>query len=133
MRKSVLVLASLYLVSAPVAALPQTSGVSPTRVQNAQLQERKEVTVPEEILKTYVGDYEMAPDENLKITFENGSLWGEPPGSTNKRQVFAETETRFFLKSSPTEVTFQKDAKGNVTGLLMKRGTNPEVTFKKIK
>ena len=117
---------------ATVAASPQTTGGSPTPVQNAQPQERKEITVPEAILKTYAGDYEIAPGEILKITFEDGSLWGEPPGA-NKRQLFAETETKFFLKSSPTEVTFQKDANGNVTGLIMKRGTAPEMNMKKVK
>ena len=130
MRKSVLALASLCLVSTTVAASPQ-SGVSPYTEQNAQLQERKEITVPEAILKTYVGDYEMAPGENLKITFENGSLWGEPPGAT-KRQMFAETETKFFVKTSPTELTFQKDANGSVTGLILKAGTRPELKLTKV-
>ena len=101
-------------------------------MQNAQPPERKEVTVPDEILKTYVGDYEMAPEENLKITFENGSLWGQPPGAT-RRQMFAETETKFFVKTSPTELTFQKDANGNVIGLILKSGTRPEMMLKKIK
>lgn len=132
MRKYALVLAGLCLVSAPVAASPQTGGATQTAAQNAQPQERKEITVPEEILKTYVGEYAVIPEETLTITFENGSLWGQPTGST-KRQMFAETETKFFLKSSPTEVTFQKDAKGNVVGLILKLGTRPEVTFKKIK
>jgi CubicO group peptidase (beta-lactamase class C family) len=95
-------------------------------------QERKEITVPEEILKTYVGEYEFAPDENLKITFENGSLWGEPPGSA-KRQMFAESETKFFVKTSPTEVTFQKDEKGNVIGVIVKSGPRPEMKLKKVK
>lgn len=63
-------------------------------------------------MKTYVGEYEFAPEENLKITFENGSLWGQPPGSA-KRQMFAESETKFFVKTSPTEVTFQQDEKGD--------------------
>ena len=131
MRKCVLVLTGLCLLSAPVAASPQTTGGSPS-VQNPQPQERKEVTVPEETLKTYVGEYAVIPEEVLKITFENGSLWGQPSGAT-KRQMFAESETRFFLKSSPTELTFQKDANGSVTGLILKRGTRPEVHLKKVK
>ena len=47
--------------------------------------------------------------------------------------MYAETETQFFLKSSPTELTFQKDAKGNVTGLIMKWGARPEMNMKKVK
>lgn len=132
MRQYVLVLGGLCLLSAAVAASPQTSGGTPAPVQNAQPQERKEVTVPEEILKTYVGEYSAVPEEVLTITFENGSLWGQPTGSA-KRQMFAESEMKFFLKSSPTEVTFQKDANGNVTALILKMGKRPEVTLKKVK
>ena len=132
MRKDVLILGVLCLLSATVMASPQTSGASQISVQNPQPQERKEITVPEEILKTYVGEYEFAPEESLKITFENGSLWGQPPGSA-KRQMFADSETKFFVKTSPTEVTFQKDEKGNVVGLIMKSGPRPEIKLKKVK
>lgn len=132
MRKYVLVFTGLCVFSATVAASPQTSGGGTAPAPNAQQQERKEVTVAEEILKTYVGEYELTPEQILTITFENGSLWGEPAGSA-KRQMFAASETKFFLKSSPTELTFQKDAKGNVTGFIMKSGTRPEVTLKKVK
>ena len=132
MRKYVLILAGVSLLSATAAASPQTGGGGSSPVQNAQPPERKEITVPEEILKTYVGEYAVIPEEVLTITFENGSLWGQPTGST-KRQMFAETEVKFFLKSSPTEVTFSTDAKGNVVALVMKRGTRPETTLKKMK
>ena len=47
--------------------------------------------------------------------------------------MFAETETKFFLNTSPTGLTFQKDEKGNVTGLMPKPGARPEVKGKKIK
>ena len=132
MHKYVLVLAVLCLSSATVAASPQTGGGSQAAVQTPQPQQRKEITVPEAILKTYVGEYAVVPEEVLTISFENGSLWGQPTGSA-KRQMFAESETKFFLKSSPTEVTFQKDANGNVTALILKMGQRPEVTLKKVK
>ena len=132
MRKYVLVLGGLCLLSASVAASPQASAAAPSPAQNPAPQERKDVTVREEVLETYVGEYAVVPGEVLTITLENGSLWGQTTGST-KRQMFAETETKFFLKSSPTEVTFQKDAKGHVIALGLKMGTRPEVTLKKIK
>ena len=132
MPTNVLVLAGLCLLSATIAASPQTSGGRPTTASNAQPQERKEVTVPEKILRTYVGEYEITPEQVLTITFENGSLWGEPTGSP-KRQMFAESETKFLVKTSPSEVTFQTDEKGNVIGLILKLGTRPEMNLKKVK
>jgi pimeloyl-ACP methyl ester carboxylesterase len=115
-----------------VAASPQTTAGTPAPTPAAPAPERKEIAVAEEILRTYVGDYE-DPDTReliLKIAFENGSLWGDRPGY-GKRQMFAETETRFFLKTSNTDLTFQKDEKGTVTGVTIKAGSNPEKTLKK--
>ena len=132
MRHYILILTGVCLASAAVAASPQAAGSSPAPAQTAQSQERKEVTVPEAILKTYVGEYAVVPEEVLTITLDKGSLWGQPTGSA-KRQMFAETETKFFLKTSPVEVTFQKDANGSVTGLILKMGTKPEVNMKKVK
>jgi pimeloyl-ACP methyl ester carboxylesterase len=109
-----------------------STAASPASMQSAQPVERKEITVAEEILRTYVGDYEDGDTRELtvKITVENGSLWAERPGY-GLRQMFAETETKFFLKTSPTELTFQKDEQGRVTGVTVKAGANPQKTLKK--
>lgn len=58
-------------------------------------------------------------------------MWGQPSGQT-KRQLFAESQTKFFLKDAPVEVTFQKE-KGKVVGLAMKQGDRPERQLKKVK
>lgn len=47
--------------------------------------------------------------------------------------MFVESETKFFVKTSPTEVTFQKDGKGNVVGVIVKSGPRPEMKLKKVK
>ena len=113
-------------------ASPQAGGGTPPSAPAAQQQERKEITVAEEVLKTYVGDYGETRELSVKISFENGSLWAERPGF-DKRQMFAATETTFFLKTSRTDLTFQKDAEGRVTGVAVKAGANPEMTLRKIK
>ena len=93
---------------------------------------RKEIKVTEKVLKTYAGEYEMAPGRVLAITLEKGSLWGQP-GDQEKRQLFAESNTKFFLKDLDVQITFQKDAKGVVTGLLMDQAGRPQREAKKIK
>jgi hypothetical protein len=93
---------------------------------------RPEVKVPEKVLATYVGVYEAAPERTLEITLENGSLHGQPSGK-EKRQMFAESPTKFFLKSAPIELTFLKDAKGKVTGLTMEQAGGPKQDLKKVK
>lgn len=109
-------------------AKPQT----PPAAAATPAAERKEVKVPEKVLQTYVGEYEMGPGQVLAFAVEKGSLWGGPVGD-DKSQLFAVSNTKFFLKNIPIEITFQKDAKGTVTGLLMEREGRPQREGKKIK
>lgn len=80
--------------------------------------ERTEITVAEEILATYVGDYELPDEATLVITLENGGLFVEPTGE-GKFPLFAESETEFFLRVVNAQVTFTKGDTGEVTGLVL--------------
>ena len=95
-------------------------------------QERKEIKVAEKVLKTYVGEYSLTPERILTVTLEDGYLWGQPTDQT-KRQMFPESQTKFFLKDIDAQVTFQKDAKGVVVGMLMDQAGRPQRELKKIK
>ena len=133
MRNYVLLLAGVCLLSAPVgAAEPAGSPATITAAQDAKPKERKEIKVTEKVLKTYVGEYEMGPGRILTLTLENGSLWGQPTEQP-KRQLFAESNTKFFLKDLEVQITFQKDAKGQVVGLVMDQADRPQRELKKIK
>lgn len=67
--------ACLAGIKRPAFAVSNTSVGSPASVPRAQQQERKEITVPEEILEAYVGDYGDAFDV-IVITLENGAVSG---------------------------------------------------------
>ena len=125
MRKGLLLLAAVSLLTTslvaqaaqtPKPATPQTAAPAPFK----PAAERKEITVTEKVLKTYAGVYELETDatRSLTIEFKDGSIWGAPTGQ-NLRQLFAETQTVFFLKDLNVELTFKKDAKEVVTGLTM--------------
>lgn len=133
MRNSVLLLAGLCLLHAPASAAELAGPTAViTAAQDAKPVERKEIKLAEKALKPYVGEYEMAPGRILTMTLENGSLWGQPTDQ-EKRQLFAESATKFFLKDLDVQVTFQKDAKGKVVGLLMDQEGRPQRELKKIK
>lgn len=70
--------------------------------------ERKEVQVPEEILQDYVGAYQLAPNFILTMTLENGQLMTQATGQP-KFPLFAESDTKFFLKVVDAEVEFIRD------------------------
>jgi hypothetical protein len=80
--------------------------------------ERKEITVSPEILKHYVGTYELTPKFSLAITLEDGQLVSQ---GTNQPKVpmYAESETKFFLKLVDAQIEFLKNEKGEVTNLVL--------------
>jgi CubicO group peptidase (beta-lactamase class C family) len=80
--------------------------------------ERQAITVATQILDKYIGQYQLAPNFIITITKEDGKLMGQPTGQP-KSELFAESETKFFLKTVDAQVTFVKDAEGNVTNLIL--------------
>jgi CubicO group peptidase (beta-lactamase class C family) len=79
---------------------------------------RTEVKVSEEILKGYVGEYELSPNFVMTVTFEDGMLQTQATGQ-GKTPIFAMSETTFFPKVVDAEITFDKDESGKVTGLTL--------------
>ncbi|MCW3119857.1 MAG: serine hydrolase [Chitinophagaceae bacterium] len=71
------------------------------------------IEVAENILEKYVGTYQMTPQSGFAITKENKKLFIQPSGQA-KLEMFAETETKFFLKVNDAEFEFVKDESGKV-------------------
>jgi 3-oxoadipate enol-lactonase len=76
-------------------------------------QQRVAVDVPVDVLQSYVGTYVLR-DRGLTVSFDNGHLVAQAPGQANA-PLFAESETKFFFRTSDVEVEFTKDPKGKVT------------------
>jgi CubicO group peptidase (beta-lactamase class C family) len=74
---------------------------------------RKLATVPDSVLQSYTGDYELEPKLILTISREGGHLYGQASGQ-GKLELFPESQTKFFLKVNPIEVEFVKDEKAQV-------------------
>jgi len=85
--------------------------------------ERKEISVPAEILKQYVGTYEIQPGLNVTITLEGNQLFTQVTGQP-KFPLFAESETKFFLKIVDAQDEFIKDEKGAVTHMIHRQGAD---------
>ena len=84
------------------------------------------VQVPEETLKTYVGDYELAPNFVIAITVEDGKLIGQATGQ-GKTELRPENENKFYVEEADGEVSFIKDTSGKVSALkLLQRGRTHE-------
>ena len=83
------------------------------------------------IYDDYVGQYQLAPNFTITITNENGKLKAQATGQP-KNELFAESETDFFLKTVDTQIKFVKDEQGKVTGIVLRQGRR-EMPAQKIK
>ena len=83
--------------------------------------ERTSIIVSPSVLEQYVGRYQIAPDFILTVTLEGNQLMTQATGQ-NKLEVFAESETKFFLKAVDAQLTFGKDAEGKVTDVTLHQG-----------
>jgi hypothetical protein len=77
-----------------------------------ELQERKSVDVPLNVLQGYVGSYE-SPDGEIKIALDGNRLTLKLPGQTNF-PLYAESQSKFFLRTNDIEIEFNRDASGKV-------------------
>lgn len=92
--------------------------------------EKVVVEIDPAVLTDYVGKYQLAPGFVIIITYENGKLIAQPAGQ-QKNEMYAESETEFFLKTVEAQIKFVKDAQGKVTNLILRQGRR-ETTAKKI-
>lgn len=84
--------------------------------------ERKSITVAPATLEKYIGEYEAKfPPTKYSITIENGKLTFNEAGFL-KAELFAESDTDFYLKTADIQLKFTKDASGSVTGFTVNQG-----------
>jgi CubicO group peptidase (beta-lactamase class C family) len=79
----------------------------------------------------YVGEYEIAPTLIVKVYTEGSKLMAQATGQP-VAELFPEGPDKFFLKVVDAKVSFTKDDKGTVSGLVIQQGGR-ELPGKKIK
>jgi CubicO group peptidase (beta-lactamase class C family) len=90
-------------------------------LSGAAVAERVEVDLPVDVLRRYVGDYELRPAFSLNVTLQDGALWMQGTGQRRMR-LHPESETAFFSRDVNAQVYFARDAAGAVTGLVLHQG-----------
>jgi len=80
--------------------------------------ERKEIALPVATLSKYVGAYGLAPNAIMTIALEGDRLMAQVTGQ-GRNPIFAESETRFFLKVVDAQIEFVTDGTGAVTHLVL--------------
>ena len=97
--------------------LHQNGADQPAKKVSSMVPVRNAITVAPEIFSSYIGKYELAPNFVLAITSERGSLFLQATGQP-RFEMFAESETSWFLKDVDAQVTFVKEA-GKVNRIIL--------------
>ena len=90
----------------------------------------KEIQVSPELLAKYAGVYELAPGTDVTMTVENGHLMTQITGQP-KFELFAESNTMFFLKVIDAQAEFFTGAGGNVTHMVIHQGGHDSKAVRK--
>jgi predicted alpha/beta superfamily hydrolase len=89
---------------------------------------KSEIELSPDQLEVYVGKYQRVVEDGsdewgsftLTVTREGDRLFGQYSWDDEVRdEWFAETETHFFARAEPAELTFNRDADGKVEGITM--------------
>lgn len=83
-----------------------------------EIERPKDAEVSEEILKRYVGGYNLFPNFDIDITTENGKLFAQASGQPNI-EIYPETETVFYYKVVEAKIEFIPDENGKFNNLIL--------------
>jgi hypothetical protein len=76
------------------------------------------VVLDSAVLDRYSGDYQLTPNAVLIVTREGNQLFAQVTGQP-KAEIFAQSESEFFYKIVKARISFESDAQGRTTGLVL--------------
>ncbi len=83
-----------------------------------------EVPIDPKLLDNYAGRYQLAADRVLEISRDGDRIFAQVTAQAivgPKFEVFAESETNFFVKVTGSQITFETGPEGRATSLIMHR------------
>jgi serine-type D-Ala-D-Ala carboxypeptidase/endopeptidase len=98
----------MHLLNPAVPLVPKAAAVP----------QRSAIELSPDVLARYVGRYQLAPNFILDISVRDGAMYVQATAQPMLR-LWAESESRFFLKEVDAQITFERDAGGAVTGLVL--------------
>lgn len=91
----------------------------------------KEIALSADVLAQYVGEYAIEPTFLITITTEGNRVFAQATGQ-NRFEIFAESETMFFVKVVDAQIEFVKGENAQVKSLILHQGSE-NLEGKKVK
>ncbi len=98
------------------------SALSPTR--------HTAIELASSALREFVGRYEVAEGVKLDVTLRDGSLWVQSDDGAPPVRLSPESNSVFFANGIDAQVTFNRDSRGAVTGLVVHRFNRDRIARK---
>jgi hypothetical protein len=110
----------------PTEATPDQTETAPDlKLMRQRLGEQRKprhrVEIDLNLLDKYVGHYQFDPYRAYTVTRQGDALFVELTGQ-DPQQVFPESPEKFFYKTMPAQLSFNVDADGHATGLVLHQG-----------
>jgi CubicO group peptidase (beta-lactamase class C family) len=91
----------------------------------------KEISLSNEVLEKYVGEYEISNDYVVNVTKDDLHLYVQIK-SEPRIEIFAEKENYFFIKDEDLRIRFKPDDKGKIIQISIFRGLSTKRGDKKV-
>ena len=88
---------------------------------NTPIPSQNEVTVSLDVMKQYLGVYEIQPSFSITITLEDGHLMSQATGQ-DKFEIFPESQTKYFLKVVDAQLEFIASPDGKYDSFILYQG-----------
>jgi len=81
----------------------------------------KTIKLPDDILQSYTGEYELKPGFVFTVTFNDGQLYCQPTGQP-KLELLPVSENEFVFKEVEARISFLKDSNQQIDKLILNQG-----------
>ena len=95
-----------------------TGGIEKLKELGVEIEAAEDVKVSQEVLNSYVGKYQLAPNFILTVSVEGDKIFTQATGQP-KIEIFPESENVFYLKVVQAKIEFKKNDKGSIESLIL--------------
>lgn len=79
---------------------------------------RRAITLDSKVLDDYKGSYEVVPGVRMSVTVNDGKIFLQLPRQAPVH-LYAEAKDKFFVRVVDAEITFERDEKGQISGVVL--------------